>query len=360
MDSKNSVVSVSADLIDRIYEAFTTNHLIQCAFKTRISQLNLKKTTISGNGITPEHQKIFSNLWIHPIIFNVATMICMFGAVQFKVFKVSSNPDIFLPKIGLFSKQINAYEEEGEVKIYVPKNKDEDLIFMLKDSYSIGIDYRTGKICSDVSLVLPLLESVEHMEKIHKQVRIDLALPPVVIQEEKKTDFQRQMRMRAEQLTDPTSGVDVTTNPQGKIIPKPSSAKPTVPMLKPDNIIASLEPDNKSRKRQFGIIQSDENSKKQFLSIQNQHFLADGLAVAGNVPEPKIIFNLIQEKTALQLEINRIFNIYEGDVAPISQQRSLISYKTQLETMIQQLWTSVNEQQDVIVNIPLDFKENIL
>jgi hypothetical protein len=372
MSQQKKAIGVSEQSINNIYDAFTTNHLIQCAFKTRLSQLNIKKATIAGSDITPEDQKTFLTKWVHPLIFDVASMLCMFGAIQFKVVKQSSNKRVkteepddstpsFMPKVGLFNKRIRVYEDHGDIKLYVEMDKNEDhAIFMLKDSYSIGIDYKSGRICSDVSLVLPLLDNVEHMEKIHKQVRMDVAMPPVVIQQERKTDFQRQYTIRAAQLVDPNNETGATTNEQGKIIPKPDSAKPTTCLLKPNEIIASLQPDDKTVtiKSLFGI-KMEEATNNQLLSIQNQHFLADGLMVAGNVPEPKIIFNLIQEKTALQVEINRIFNIYDGDVAPISQQRALTSYKMQLETMLKELWIAVHDGEDVIVNIPLDFKENI-
>ena len=376
MAQPEKVTSVSIQSVDEIYDAFISNHLIQCAFKSRLSQLNIKKATIDGTGITPEDRKTFLANWVHPLIFDIARMLCMFGAIQFKITKEKSNKKIktedgteknvytFTPKVGLFNKNIKVCERDGATCLYVDKGDDDnkDAIFMIRDSYSVGVDPNTGKICSEVGLVLPLLQNVHHMEKIHRQVRVDLALPPVVIQQERQTDFQRGINMRAEQLlTD--NEANKTVNPQGKIVSKPTSSKPTTFLLKPDEIIESMKPPSKQQniKTLFGI-EIDKEEEKQFLTIQNQHFLGDGLIVSGNVPEPKIIFNLIQEKAALQIEINRIFNIHDGNETPLSQQRALVSYKSQLETALKELWIAVNdtdEDDDIVVNIPLDFKENI-
>lgn len=389
---QKKITRIPSSVVNEIYDLFTTESLLQSAFKKRLSYLDIQYSTISGADVDKQAAEVFIAKWVTPLIFDVASMICMFGAIQFKLVKErfvskyankqiseldtdgTKNHNEFktlVPRVSLFTSDFGVYEENGRTMV-VPMQDDrddkKDKLYMLKDPNSIGIVLKTSNICSDVGVLVPSVKNLYEMRRIHRQVRIDSAFPPVFVQQERKTDFHRTVIIKASQLNE-ENDLEQRVNDSGKRERTDIKSINIRSKMTSKQIEAVFtDPDDRKRNKQ-SFDRDDDNSDTMVFAVDNQYFLPDGYHIAPNAPQPRLVFDLSVETNNTHSEINRVFNLVESTVNSRStvlsvglqmeidmQQKEIQDYKRQLEQVLRELWIftqDLEEYADVHVNIPV-------
>jgi hypothetical protein len=409
---KLKVKQISSTDIDDISRMFFNESYIQACFKKRLSFLNLKNVTIEGGGVTPQIKEVFETFWVLPLIHDVAACLCMYGFVQFKICKekmiskfenelkkeLNQNPkevriknnekekrkkeeeeeeedkgnnknkeeeeeneqnknfNVLVPRIILVPDKTGIYIENGLVKISALQEQDNvksksDIIHCVKNNLSVGPVYENGIICTEIGLLLETYRNLNELKSIHKQVRVDAAFPPIIIQKARITDFAHQIDIHSEQL-EAENQVNVGWDKDGKI--EERDKPPTL-----ESCMTSEEVRN-------SIIKKD--VKKPRYSIENQHFIPPGYIVVNNKSEPKLLFELRMEIKQAQDLTEHVFNMNtssnKGTETKIQAKaeyefnmKSMLEYKYQLEVVIRDIWIYVQKESsnvDLRIIIPLE------